>query len=186
MENHCLLILIDADAFNRYFISQCNLVNSSQELPPFHYITGSKLLKIEVSEADVLDELNSLRINKATGPDGVGNVVLKRTAISLYKPLTRLFNYSLHSGIFPSTWKLAHVCPVFKKGDNTLCLNYRPISLLSNVSKLLEKIIHDKIYKYLTNNALLIPNNSGFKHGDSTVNQLLCLSDIILKSLRQR
>ena len=72
-----------ADAFNRYFISQCNLVNSSQKLPPFHYITGSKLLKIEVSEADVLDELNSLRINKATGPDGVGNVVLKRTAKSI-------------------------------------------------------------------------------------------------------
>ena len=54
---------------------------------------------------------------------------------------------------------------------------------MSNVSKLLGKIVHDKIYKYLTNNALLIPNNSGFKHGDSTVNQLLCLSDIILKSL---
>ena len=105
-----------ADAFNRYFISQCNLVNSSQKLPPFHYITGSKLLKIEVSEADVLDELNFLRINKATGPDGVGNVVLKRTAKSIYKPLTRLFNYSLHrvSSLLLGSWLM---CVLFSKKE---------------------------------------------------------------------
>ena len=78
---------------------------------------------------------------------------------------------------------MAHVCPVFKKGDNTLCSNYHPISLLSNVSKLLKKIVHDKIYKYLTDNVLLIPNNSGSNNGDSTMNQLLCLSVIILTSL---
>ena len=82
------------------------------------------------------DELNSLRINKATGPDGVGNIVLKRTA----KTLHRLFIYSLHRGTFPPT----------------LCSNYCPIHLFPNKSKLLEKIEHDKIYRYLIDNALLI------------------------------
>ena len=81
--------------------------------------------------------------------------------------LVKLFNYSLHKQQFPSAWKPANVCPVFKKGDNKTCENYRPISLLSNTSKVFEKVVHDKIYNYLTNH-VLIPNNSGFKHGDST------------------
>ena len=86
---------------------------------------------------------------------------------------------------FPSLWKLANVTPVFKKGDNKYCSNYRPISLLSNLSKVFEKLVHKHIYEYLTGNNLLIANNSGFKHGDCAINQLVKLSDTILKSLDQ-
>ena len=100
---------------------------------------------------------------KATGPDGIGNIILKNVAKSIYKPLSNLFNYSLRHTEFPSAWKLAHVSPVFKKGDNKLCSNYRPISLLSNTSKVFEKLVHNRIYTYLTENMLLTPHNSGFK-----------------------
>ena len=84
-----------------------------------------------------------------------------------------LFNTSLDSGTFPKLWQLTHVCPVYKKGDKSDKTNYRPISLLSNTSKILEKIVYKRLYEYMTGNNLLIEQNSGFKRNDSTVNQLL-------------
>ena len=89
-------------------------------------------------------------------------------------PLTSaLFNKSLSDGIFPSVWKQANVCPFFKKGSKSDKTNYRPISLLSNMSKILEKIVYKRLYEYLTDNDLLTKQNSGFKKNDSTINQLL-------------
>ena len=89
---------------------------------------------------------------------------------------TYLFHIkSLRDGIFPSVWKQANVCPVFKKGDKSDQTNYRPISPLSNMSKILEKIVYKRLceYMYLMDNNLLTQNNSGFKKNDSTINQLL-------------
>ena len=80
---------------------------------------------------------------------------------------------SLETGIFPSQWKQANVCPVFKKDNKSDKTNYRPISLLSSSSKILEKIVYKRLYEYLMDNYLLIEQNSGFKRKDSTVNQLL-------------
>ena len=84
-----------------------------------------------------------------------------------------MFNKSLADGVFPRTWKLANVSPVYKKGSKSDKVNYRPISLLSNMSKVLEKIVFKRLYEYLTENRLLIEKNSGFKKKDSTTNQLL-------------
>ena len=79
----------------------------------------------------------------------------------------------LETGIFPSQWKQANVCPVFKKDNKSDKTNYRPISLLSSSSNILEKIVYKRLYEYLMDNYLLIEQNSGFKRKDSTVNQLL-------------
>ena len=87
----------------------------------------------------------------------------------------RLFNLSLAQGVFLSCWKIANVIPIFKKESKNNASNYRPISLLSSLSKVLEKAVHYHLYTYLNNHSLLTVKNSGFKQNDSTVNQLLSI-----------
>ena len=93
------------------------------------------------------------------------------------EPLSKLFSICIRSGIFPSAWKRAHVIPLRKSGDLTLCNNYRPISLLSSVSKAFETVIFKHNYQFLKLHNLLSEKQSGFISRDSTVNQLtkICL-----------
>ena len=72
-------------------------------------------------------------------------------------------------------WKLANVTPIFKKGDKELIKNYRPISLLPICGKILENFIFTNLYSHLTTNNLITKNQSGFRPGDSTTNQLIDL-----------
>ena len=78
------------------------------------------------------------------------------------EPLCLLFNKSLHERVFPDQWKIAYVIPLFKSGDKSLPSNYRPVSLLSCVSKLLEKIVFKNIFNHLHGNKLLYKYQSGF------------------------
>ena len=83
-------------------------------------------------------------------------------------------------------WKLANVSPIFKKGDKQSIKNYRPISLLPICGKMFEKIIFNNLYHYLNSNNLITRNQSGFRPGDSTTNQLLFLVDEIHQAFEDR
>ena len=82
-----------------------------------------------------------LNPNKATGPDNISNRILKAVAHEISVPLSILFNRSLGEGSFPDFWKCPNVLPLYKKGDKSALSNYRPVSLLSGVGKLLERIV---------------------------------------------
>ena len=75
-------------------------------------------------------------------------------------------------------WKFANVTPILKKGDKRLIKNYRPISLLPICGKMFERIIFNNLYSYLNANNLITKNQSGFRPGDSTTNQLLYINEI--------
>ena len=173
------------DIFNNYFASQCT--NSSDidspPLPEFSHRTESRLTEITFCEQDVLKVLLSLRLTSATGPDNIGNILLKNTAHSICNPLTKIFKLSLNQAYFPLSWKRSNICPVFKKSNRQIKSNYRPISLLCNVSRVFERIMFNALYEYLTANDLLTHKNSGFKAGDSTINQLVYLLHIIYNGL---
>ena len=94
-------------------------------------------------------------------------------------PLKLIIENILISSSYPDVWKLANVTPIFKKGDKQSIVNYRPISLLPICGKIFEKIIFNNIYSYLNINNLITINQSGFRPGDSTTNQLLFLVDEI-------
>ena len=100
-------------------------------------------------------------------------MILKNTASGISPYLTKLFNHSLRTSSFPDSWKKCNVCPVFKKNDKQTKSNYRPISLLCNVSKVFERLIYNVLYGYFMRYELLTSRNSGFRSNDSTINQLL-------------
>ena len=109
-------------------------------------------------------------VDKASGPNGISNRVLREATHELSIPLCTLFNHSLTLCIVPDIWKDAHVSAVFKKGEASLPRNYRPVSLLNTIDKVFERAVFKHLYNRLHSINFLSPLQSGFVHGDSTVN----------------
>ena len=177
-----------ATILNDYFASQTRLETHGRQvptiMPPFPPIAA--LSEVRVTEPEVLKILNGLDINKSSGSDDIPNKLLKICALLIASPLTKLFNKSLQLGRFPLSWKKACVTPIFKqKGSSSDPTNYRPISLLPNLSKVLEKLVFNKIYAHLTNNNLLTEKQSGYRPGHSTQIQLLYLSHQLYSALNE-
>ena len=105
----------------------------SQKQKQFHFT--------QVSEIEVFLLLESLDTNKSFGIDKIHPLLLKTAALQIYRPLTFIFNLSINQGIFPDSLKLAKVVPVFKQGSRFACSNYRPISVLSSISKIFERCV---------------------------------------------
>ena len=192
-----ILHLLDADrvitddgekcsTFNNLFSSHSR-VDSSEDinntLPFFTYNTPHRFNDISTTPEELFKILYGLSISKASGPDDISNKVLRECVISLAEPLSRLFNLSFSFGVFPSSWKLANVVPIHMKDDRQQIQNYRPVSLLSNISKVKERIVHNALYSYCTKYKLLTDKNSGLKANDNTVNQLLIISKTIINAL---
>ena len=129
--------------------------------------------QISVSKAGVLKLLLNVKENKATGPDGIPGNLLKICASELADVLTLLFQASLDQGRLPEAWKQAFIVPVFKKGDRRRVENYRPISLTSVTSKLLEHIIHSSIMDHFDHHSTLNEFQHGFRQRRSCESQLI-------------
>ena len=128
--------------------------------------------------------MKSLQLCKASGPDEISNHILKKKiANPLSRPLSNLFNFSLATGKLFLLWKEAHVTPIFKKDDLSVVSNYRPISLLNAVGKVLEKVVHKHLFNYIRDHKVLSAQQSGFIPGNSTVNQLVDVYNTFCKSL---
>ena len=108
--------------------------------------------------------------------------MLKLCGESIYKPLNLIFKSCLETGQFPSDCKKANVAPVFKKGDKQLLKNYCPISLLPILGKIFERLLYNEMFEFFIRNDLIYQNQSGFKPGNSCINQLLAITHEIYKS----
>ena len=172
-----------ANLLNSYFVEQTVLDEHLANLPEPDNTNDPTLNNIVFSPTEVKDILYSLKLGKATGQDNINNRILKEAALPLANPLCDLFNYSMSKSICPNIWKEANVSPIYKKDDPSLVSNYRPISLLSAVGKVMEKVKHKHMFNFLQDHEVLTRLQSGFVPGDSTANQLVDIYNTFCKAL---
>lgn len=162
------------------------LLNPSTISQPNSTATSSKLKSFVLLDTDVNEVvriISGLKDVCATGWDDIPNNILKTFKYQLAPPLTHIFQLCLSKGIFPKLLKKAVVTPVFKSGDNTSVNNYRPISVLTGLSKILEKIINIRLIKYLEENKLLSDSQFGFRAKKSTSQAVHNLTNYITTNL---
>ena len=139
-----------AKLFAENFSKNSNLDNSGISLPVFPCRTNLKLHNISVTPKMVKKVIMNLDLSKASGPDCIPVVVLKNCEPELSYILAELFNKCLKESCFPDCWKVSSVVPVFKNvGERSTAKNYRPVSLLSVVSKVFEKLVNNRIVDHL-------------------------------------
>ena len=114
------------------------------------------------SEEKVLKIMTNIESSKAAGADKLSGRFLKDGANILAKPISALWNLSISQGVFPSACKVAKMKPIFKKGKKTDPSNYRPISLLPSISKIIERVIYDQSNAFLSGEDILYNYQSGF------------------------
>ena len=115
------------------------------------------------TEREISKLIENLPPKKSSGIDGVDNKILKEIKEYIVGPLCNIFNKSLETGIFPERMKTAKVVPLYKSKSKDLTTNYRPISLLITLSKLLEKIMYTRVYSFLSTNNQLYSSQYGFR-----------------------
>ena len=140
-------------------------------------------MELLCTEDQVYDLIMQLDNQKSSGTDNISGRMLKATIDTTVSTITKLFNMSIRTGTFPSCWKTARVVPIPKKGCRTNPANYRPISILPILSKVLERILHNLIFKHLRSMSPISTRQFGFLPGRSTVSALLTLSNDVLDSL---
>ncbi|OWF53445.1 RNA-directed DNA polymerase from transposon BS [Mizuhopecten yessoensis] len=174
-----------ADILNKYFCSISDIDDTETHIPIFESRTAAVLESIVITNENVSDILKTLKLGKASGHDKISHTLLKNTAISIARPLT-VFNMSLRISIFPEYLKQAIVLQFFKKGDRHLVSNYRPISLLSCVSKIFERVVFRYVHNYFVDNSLFYTFQSGLMANHSTVHQLIEIYHTICHSFEEK
>ena len=145
--------------------------------------SDNMLNSVQFTPYEVETVLKFLKTGKASGPDSINNRILNELSQPLSHPLCDLFNFSIVTGKVPDIWKQANITPIFKKNDASDPTNYRPISLLSSIGKVLEKLVHKRIFNFFRDNQIITTLQSGFVPGDSTVNQLVDIYNTFCKAL---
>ncbi len=127
------------------------------------------IFDIEKIKCDLVDKaIENPNSTLAWGYHRITSFLVKAEILDLSKVLPFLCSYSIHTKTFPELWKKAKVTPLFKSSEHDKPTNYTPIGILPTLCKILERLVHDHLYEYLTDNDLLAPRQSGFSKGYST------------------
>ena len=177
------------EKFNDYF---CNIgPNLSQAVPNCHKSfydflkepNQQSLYLSPTNEVELFTVINSLKNGKSPGYDDISNDLIKNVISGIVQPLVHIFNLSMANGIVPMNMKIAKVVPIFKKGDPQLLTNYRPISLLTTFSKILEKLIYVRTVKFLNMSKIFSNFQFGFREKHTTTHAILHFIDNISYAL---
>ncbi|KAK2147907.1 hypothetical protein NP493_3348g00000 [Ridgeia piscesae] len=137
-------------------------------------------------ECEVISVVNGCKSKTSTDCDDIDFRLIKSVITSIVKPITHIFNLSFKSGTFPEKMKIAKVIPHFKSGSKNYFNNYRPISLLPQLSKILEKLYSNRLNTFTKTYDILNPCQYGFKERISTTHALIKVVSEITNSLNKR
>ena len=180
-----------ADTFNQYF-SQIGH-SLADDIPPtqkkfLDFIdqpNPNSLFFVPVHRNELIDIVHNLKNKKSTGHDGIDNILLKNVINYIVDPLVHIFNLSLTSGVVPDCMKISKVIPVYKKGERDNICNFRPISLLPALSKILERIIYTRLLNFLNKNSIISHFQFGFRQKHSTSHALLTLVEKVTEAIEK-
>lgn len=164
--------MVFAEKFSSVFVKELDV-----DVPGISSKNVPSLDHVEITDDILKNILQKLKRNKSPGPDGIHPRVIKDMAENLIAPLKILFNSSLNEGVVPEDWRIAHITPIYKKGSRSDPGNYRPVSLTSVFSKLMEAVLREAIMEHMKRNNLFSPKQFGFISGRSTVLQLIQVLD---------
>ena len=163
-----------ANHFNQYFTNVRK--NLSDQIPSNgsnfkDYLSNpnsSSIFLCPVTEEEVIDIVNNFPNKRSAGFDLITSSLLKGVFHAISKPLTYIINMSISSGVVPDDMKIARITPIFKSGNPGLVNNYRPISVLSSFSKILERIVYKRIIHFLDGHSIITDAQFGFREHQST------------------
>ena len=174
-----------AQQFESVHNSNLNFVSpiENEVTRQFDLISSQNFLPAEIIETN-LNEIKSIIKNfknmKAPGDDGIFNILIKHLPESTMEFLVKIFNCCFKIAYFPKLWKNAKITPILKPDKNPAEVSsYRPISLLSSISKLFERIILNRMMSHINENSIFANEQFGFRHGHSTTHQLLRVTNMI-------
>ncbi|PNF32061.1 hypothetical protein B7P43_G05729, partial [Cryptotermes secundus] len=190
-----------ANEFNKYFLSIATNINIDHNDPkfqkldditPLHYLLQSFKTPFPninlkfLSSKDVEKVIKSLKTKNSFGYDEISTKLLKISSPFISSPLTHICNKSISLGIFPDRLKYAVVKPLFKKGNKSTISNYRPISILSSFSKVIEKVLYDQLLNHLKKYNILADEQFGFREDSSTNKAIYKLINESLQALNSK
>ena len=161
-----------AELFNSYFASVHSPSQNLPDSPPTCELPIPELPPLKLDVDMLIKTINSLKLHKTAGPDGITPTMLKLAPTSLAAPLLKLMTSSLSSGKLPTCWKLSNLAPIFKSGSRSDITNYHPIALNSILCKVMERCITDRINEHIETNCLNNETQHGFTAKKSCATQL--------------
>jgi len=183
-----------ANKFNEYFINVGpNLASKIPSMPAHASVKdtmpspNSYSMFIEpCTENEIITVTKNFSNSKGIGLDGYSVKVVKHVINEIANPLCKIFNQSFVTGIFPDKLKHARVTPIFKSDDKLLVNNYRPVSVLPVFSKMLEKLMHNRLTGFINKHKILCENQYGFREEHSTNTAILDMVDQISQKMEQK
>ena len=180
-----------ANAFNQYFCSIAKDLDEnlpSSNIDPLTYVTrntSQSLFLQPVVPSECISIVRNLKSSKQN-IDSISVNLFKNYILIFVPTLCDIINLAFESGIFPKSLKISRTIPIFKKGDPNSITNYRPISILPFVSKIIEKCLHSRVINYLIVNNILSPNQFGFIKKRSTEDAILKLVQYLYDTLNSK
>ena len=183
-----------ADYFNSFFSSVGQRYSETEPLEncinPLELLVSipisHTLYLLPTDEKEIIETCMNIKSKSSSGYDQISSKLLKLIIPNIAKPLCHIFNQSLLTGTFPDPYKIAKVIPVYKSGDKSNPNNYRPISLLPVISKLLEKLVYKRVISFIFKHNIICPEQYGFIKGRSTEHAILDIIHKITNSIENR
>ena len=171
-----------ANEFNKYFSEIGKKLE--REIPcsdtdPLYFVNpvSNSFTFKSISKEDLYHVIFCMKAKTSADIDKISVRLLQEAGTTILESLHYIFNLSIKTGIFPEDWKTARVTPIYKSDDKAECGNYRPISVISNVAKIFEKLIYNQLLAFLNENEIIAKNPSGFRSNHSTETTLLHLTN---------
>jgi len=166
----------------------------AEELPPplykpkiyFNNPVAFSFSNVPVTQLEIINATSQLLPKKSEDFSGLSMFFIKKFVHILSLPLLHLITKSLETGVIPNQLKIAKVVPIFKSGDRLSPDNYRPISLLPNFSKILEKVVSNRLIEFLDEQKIISESQFGFRKGHSTIHPLMLFMNNLTAALNKK